>query len=74
MEKKRADIIAEKIEELIFDGTFADGDRLDEISLAADTHYAFMGATMPTQMEDKARAAGRSMLALGVNTVVLAPV
>ena len=45
-----------------------------EIGKAADTHYAFMGATTPTQMEDKAREAGRSMLALGVNTVVLAPV
>ncbi len=34
MEKKRADTIAEKIEEMIFDGTFVDGDRLDEIRLA----------------------------------------
>ncbi|MFK7763619.1 MAG: GntR family transcriptional regulator [Roseobacter sp.] len=34
MEKKRADIIAEQIEEMIFDGTFCDGDRLDEIRLA----------------------------------------
>ena len=44
------------------------------IGKAAGTHYAFMGATSPTKMEDKAREAGRSMLALGVNTVVLAPV
>jgi DNA-binding GntR family transcriptional regulator len=34
MERKRADRIAEQIEEMIFDGTFADGDRLDETSLA----------------------------------------
>ena len=45
-----------------------------EIGKAADTHYAFMGATSPEKMEDKAREAGCSMLALGVNTVVLAPV
>jgi D-proline reductase (dithiol) PrdB len=45
-----------------------------EIGRAADTHYAFMGATSPVKMEDKAREVGRSMLALGVNTVVLAPV
>ncbi|WP_113910920.1 GntR family transcriptional regulator [Roseovarius dicentrarchi] len=34
MEKRRADVIADGIEELIFDGTFADGDRLDEHALA----------------------------------------
>jgi len=45
-----------------------------EIGKAAQTHYAFMGATSPEKMEPKAREAGRSMLALGVNTVVLAPV
>ena len=45
-----------------------------DIGRAADTHYAFMGATSPENMEDKAREVGRSMLALGVNTVVLAPV
>lgn len=44
------------------------------IGKAADRHYAFMGATSPEKLEDKAREAGRSMLALGVNTVVLAPV
>jgi D-proline reductase (dithiol) PrdB len=55
-------------------------DRLNEleaeggIGKAADTHYAFMGATHPDELEDKAREVGRSMLALGVNTVVLAPV
>ena len=55
-------------------------DRLSEleaegsIAKAADTHYAFMGATHPDELEDKAREVGRSMLALGVNTVVLAPV
>ncbi len=45
-----------------------------EIGKAADIHYAFMGATAPAALEDKARELGRSMLALGVNTVVLAPV
>ena len=53
-------------------------DRLRElegrIGKAADTHYVFMGATHPDELEDKAREVGRSMLALGVNTVVLAPV
>ena len=55
-------------------------DRLNEleadgsIAKAADRHYAFMGATHPDELEDKAREVGRSMLALGVNTVVLAPV
>ena len=44
------------------------------ISKAADRHYAFMGATHPEELEDKAREVGRSMLALGVNTIVLAPV
>ena len=55
-------------------------DRLSEleregcIGKAADSHYAFMGATSPPKLEHKARELGRSMLALGVNTVVLAPV
>ena len=55
-------------------------DRLKELEAegsagkAADTHYAFMGATHPDELEDKAREVGGSMLALGVNTVVLAPV
>lgn len=44
------------------------------IGKAADRHYAFMGATSPVRLEDSAREVGRSMLALGVNTVVLAPV
>lgn len=44
------------------------------IGHAATTHYAFMGATHPDALEKNAREAGRSMLALGVNTVVLAPV
>lgn len=35
MEKKRSDTIANQIEELIFDGTFSDGDRLDEVQLSA---------------------------------------
>lgn len=34
MEQRRADTIAKELEELIFDGTFADGDRLDEVRLA----------------------------------------
>ena len=55
-------------------------DRLTEleaegsIGKAADIHYSFMGATHPDKLEDKAREVGRSVLALGVNTVVLAPV
>jgi D-proline reductase (dithiol) PrdB len=55
----------DRLNELEADGT---------IGKSADTHYAFMGATHPDQLEDKAREVGRSMLALGVNTVVLAPV
>ncbi len=35
MENRRADIIAEELEALIFTGEFADGMRLDEIKLAA---------------------------------------
>lgn len=34
MDGRRADRIAEALEQLIFDGTFADGDRLDEVQLA----------------------------------------
>lgn len=34
MEQKRSDIIATHIEELIFDGTFRDGERLDEVQLS----------------------------------------
>ncbi|QFT82448.1 HTH-type transcriptional regulator McbR [Roseovarius sp. THAF27] len=34
MERKRADLIADAIEELILDGTFDDGARLDEVQLA----------------------------------------
>lgn len=34
MGQRRADSIAEELEELIFDGTFADGDRMDEVRLA----------------------------------------
>lgn len=34
MEIRRADTIAEELEELIFDGTYNDGDRLDEVRLA----------------------------------------
>jgi D-proline reductase (dithiol) PrdB len=49
-------------------------EREGRIGKAADAHYAFMGATRPEKLEDKARELGRSMLALGVNTVVLAPV
>ena len=34
MEKRRADNIAQELEELIFNGTFRDGDRLDEMRLS----------------------------------------
>ena len=34
MERRRADIIAEELEEQIFSGAYADGDRLDEVRLA----------------------------------------
>jgi DNA-binding GntR family transcriptional regulator len=34
MEKRRAEIIADALEERIFDGTYADGDRMDEMRLA----------------------------------------
>jgi DNA-binding GntR family transcriptional regulator len=34
MGQRRADLIAARLEELIFDGTFADGERLDEVRLA----------------------------------------
>jgi len=34
MEQKRSDIIANQIEEFIFDGTFNHDDRLDEVQLA----------------------------------------
>ncbi|MDU8909954.1 GntR family transcriptional regulator [Aestuariicoccus sp. MJ-SS9] len=34
MERKRADIIADRLEGMIFEGSFADGDRLDEVQLA----------------------------------------
>ena len=33
MERRRADIIAEELEEQIFSGAYADGDRLDEVRL-----------------------------------------
>jgi D-proline reductase (dithiol) PrdB len=54
-----------RMNELADDGT---------IARAADTHYSFMGATDPEELEDKARELGGALLALGVNTVVLAPV
>ena len=34
MERKRSDIIADKLEELIFAGTFKNGERLDEVQLS----------------------------------------
>ena len=34
MQQRRADNIAEELEELIFNGTYSDGDRLDEVRLA----------------------------------------
>jgi len=54
-----------RMKELANDGT---------IARAADTHYSFMGATAPESLEDKAQELGGALLALGVNTVVLAPV
>ncbi len=45
-----------------------------KIGQAADVHYSFMGATDPQAFESNARILGGKMLALGVNTVVLAPV
>ncbi len=54
-----------RMKELADDGT---------IARAANTHYSFMGASDPEKLEDKARELGGSLLALGVNTVVLAPV
>jgi len=44
------------------------------IGKAANTHYSFMGATNPDALRAKAKELAGSMLALGVNTVVLAPV
>ncbi len=35
MERKRSDSIADQLERLIFDGTLSDGERLDEVQLAA---------------------------------------
>ena len=55
----------DRLRELEKDGT---------IGKAAEVHHAFMGATDPGRMERSARELGQSMLALGVNTVVLAPV
>ena len=55
----------DRLRELVVDG---------DIGQAADTHYAFMGATPPEALEDKAHELGGKLLALGVNTVVLAPV
>ena len=54
-----------RMKELADDGT---------IARAADTHYSFMGATDPEALANKARELGGALLALGVNTVVLAPV
>jgi DNA-binding GntR family transcriptional regulator len=34
MEKRRSDIIADTLEERIFDGTYRDGDRLDELTVS----------------------------------------
>ncbi|MEM9844159.1 MAG: GntR family transcriptional regulator [Pseudomonadota bacterium] len=40
MERKRSDVIADELEGLIFDGTFADGERLDEVQLADRFHVS----------------------------------
>lgn len=36
MQRKRADDIADRLEERVFSGTYADGDRLDEVRLARE--------------------------------------
>jgi len=36
MEKRRSDIIADTLEERIFDGTYCNGDRLDELKVSQD--------------------------------------
>lgn len=60
----------ERLRELADDGEIGRA----ALGRAADTHYAFMGATPPHTLEGKARELGGKLLALGVNTVVLAPV
>lgn len=40
MEKKRSDVIANALEGLILDGTFGDGERLDEVQLAERFHVS----------------------------------
>ena len=55
-------------------------DRLKEmaadghIGSVADFHYAFLGATMPTDMEPSAREAARLMKADAVDGVLMVPV
>lgn len=44
------------------------------IGNVADTHYSFMGATDPAQMEGRARELGRRMVERGVDTALLLPV
>ncbi len=54
MEKRRADIIAEDLEERIFDGTYADGDRLDEVRLAE--HYEVSRTPLREALQRLARS------------------
>ncbi len=55
-------------------------DRLDELAAAgtigsvARTHYSFMGATDPVQMEPHARELAGRLKQDGVDTVILSPV
>lgn len=54
MEKRRADIIADQIEEQIFDGTYANGDRLDEARLAE--HFGVSRTPLREALQGLARS------------------
>jgi D-proline reductase (dithiol) PrdB len=45
-----------------------------EVGAVAETHYSFMGATEPEQMEPYAREAARKMRVEGVDAVLLVPI
>ena len=45
-----------------------------EVGAVAETHYSFMGASDPLELEAPAREAAARMKEEGVNTVLLAPV
>ena len=58
MERKRSDRIADELEGLIFDGTFPDGARLDEVMLAErfdDVEFlrGYKAASMPADFSDE---------------------